>query len=195
MSSNINSMYRILKQDRIHQGDVLINLKFSNHYNSINENVTNYHVILSQDCDLDCVCNLLGKGVNSSPDLINGNKYLPSILFAPAFLTDNVHDGTYLSYLGFQMENKGKRTKTKWQDICKNNNLRYHFLDGCVEFDIPNLIIDFKIFYTLPFEFVNDEFDKCYGCSLNELFREDLSNRFFNYHSRIGLPEINPLTP
>ncbi len=88
------------------------------------------------------------------------------------------------------MDDKGRETKTKWKDIVNNNNPRYHYLEKFNDYS-KNYIIDFKIFYTIPYEYISSKFEECYYMSLNELFREDLSNRFFNYHSRIGLPPID----
>lgn len=123
-------------------------------------------------------------------EIINGNKYLPSTLIAPLFEDLEINQGTYLSHLNFKMDDKGRETKTKWKDIVNNNNPRYHYLEKFNDYS-KNYIIDFKIFYTIPYEYISSKFEECYYMSLNELFREDLSNRFFNYHSRIGLPPID----
>lgn len=196
MVSNINSTYRRLEKDRIHQGDVLLDFQFPHivYFNGETdvEIISNpYCFVISQDCDLDGAHNLY-EVINECPDFnennpINGNKYLPSIIITPAFLADDVHGGTYLSELGFKMEDKGSKKKSKWKDITKNNNPRYHFIDSFNEYDFPQLVVDFKIFYTLPYDFIFHNYD-FYHASLNELFRENLSQRFFNYHSRIGLP-------
>ena len=85
------------------------------------------------------------------------------------------------------MDNKGSVKKSPWKNITQNNNPRYHYLTDINE-ELPNLIIDFKIFYTLPYDYIFLNYDDYYTCSLNELIRENLSQRFFNYHARIGLP-------
>ena len=96
--------------------------------------------------------------------------------------------------MGFKMDLKGKRSKSKWQVIEKNNDPRYHFLSDSEKNVLPNLIIDFKIFYTLPYDYIFFRYADIYTCSLNELFRESLSQRFFSYHSRVGLPNFENIS-
>ena len=197
MTSNINSAYRILERDRIHQGDVLKDLTFIQLSGEIGtddyERVGyKYFVILSQDCDLEGAKILNDKLMNKEEggQMINGNKFLPSVLIAPLFEDKDLNKGTYLSHLNFKMDDKGSEHRTKWKEIINNNNPRYHFL-GKFDEDSKNYILDFKIFYSIPYEYVYKRFEDCYYKSLNELFREDLSNRFFNYQSRIGLPPVD----
>ena len=196
MSSNIKSVYRILEKDRLHQGDILSNFEFPT-INTLDdeENIEftsiPHGVILSQDCDLDGAHMLHSKIQETRKfdknNPINGNKFLPSIIIAPAFYAEEVNTGKYLLEMGFEMEPKGSLKKSNWKNIENNNNPRYHYLSDINKF-LPNLVIDFKIFYTLPYDYLYLNFDKYYTCSLNELVRENLSQRFFNYHARIGLP-------
>lgn len=151
---------------------------------------------MSQDCDLDGVHSLYSK-IQMSDNLentkvINGNKFLPSIIIAPAFLAEDINTDDYLSDLGFKMDNKGSTKKSLWKSIENNTNPRYHFIKDDVNEQLPNLVIDFKIFYTLPYDYIYLNFNYYY-CSLNELVCENLSQRFFNYHSRIGLPIFKEL--
>ncbi|MBR5503451.1 MAG: hypothetical protein IKV87_03250 [Methanobrevibacter sp.] len=196
MNSRIESVYRKLECDRIHQGDILKNFSFFQLLGEIHEGEYekvdyNYSIVLSQDCDLDGASKLdqklLSKG---EEELINGNKFFPSVLIAPLFEEKELNEGTYLSHLKFKMDEKGKKHKTKWKDIVSNNNPRYHYL-GNFDETSKKYIMDFKIFYSVPYKLISNRFEDCYFTSLNELFREDLSNRFFNYHSRIGLPEFD----
>lgn len=196
MTSNIKSTYRILDCDRIHQGDVLKDFSFIQLLGDIEtDNIKNidfkYLVILSQDCDLEGAKSFQDKLMDKKEgEIINGNKFLPSILVAPLFEDEKLNEGTYLSHLKFKMDNKGSEHRTKWKDIINNNNPRYHYL-GNFDENSNNYIVDFKIFYTVPYEYIFKRFEDCYYKSLNELFREDLSNRFFNYQSRIGLPPVD----
>lgn len=197
MVSSIKSVYRILNCDRIHQGDVLYDFDFPTivavgNRSDIEVTSIQYGMILSQDCDLEGA-HILHSQIQKLADFsdvnpINGNKFLPSIIIAPAFLAEDVNSGDYLLDMGFKMDNKGKPSKSNWQSIVKNNNPRYHFLIDSEEEGLPNLIIDFKIFYTLPYDYIFFKYNEVYTCSLNELFRESLSQRFFSYHSRVGLP-------
>lgn len=199
MVSSIKSVYRSLNCDRIHQGDVLSDFKFPTIVslgNDDNIELTSiqYGMILSQDCDLEGI-HILNSQIRQTDDFssinpINGNKFLPSIIIAPAFLAEDVNSGDYLLDMGFKMDNKGNPSKSNWQSIEKNNNPRYHFLSDSEEEGLPNLIIDFKIFYTLPYDYIFFKYTDVYTCSLSELFRESLSQRFFSYHSRVGLPNF-----
>ena len=55
---------------------------------------------------------------------------------------------------------------------------------------IPDLILDFKHYLTVPFDLLSRFHGTCYLASVSELFREDLSVRFASYLSRVGLPEL-----
>lgn len=67
-----------------------------------------------------------------------------------------------------------------------NQNPRYHYLKF-KEDDKPELIVDFKHFFTVNRDFLYKQLNKRLY-SLDDLFRENLSLRFCNYVSRIGLP-------
>lgn len=196
MSSNITSVYRSLQKDRLHQGDILYNFEFPTiatfgKEKSIELTSIQYGVILSQDCDLEGA-HMLHSTIQDSDNSdnntpLNGNKFLPSIIIAPAFLAEEVNSGKYLLDMGFEMDNKGSTKKSRWKSIENNNDPRYHYIKDDLQ-KMPNLIIDFKIFYTLPYDYIYLNYNEYYNCSLNELLRESLSQRFFNYHARIGLP-------
>jgi len=78
----------------------------------------------------------------------------------------------------------------QFKKLKQNKDERYHFLSPCDEYQIPELIIDFKIYYTLQVDYIENRYHDCYLATINELFRELLSQRFTNYISRIGLPKI-----
>ena len=64
---------------------------------------------------------------------------------------------------------------------------RFHYLKFA-ENNMPELIVDFKHFFTINREVIYQNIDKRL-CSLDNLFKEKLSQRFSNFISRIGLPE------
>lgn len=197
MDSNISSTFRILDTSRIHQGDMLKDFELSKRIT--NQNNPNFELndlpfcfIISQDCDLEGMTNLNSIIKNRYFDknnAINGNKFLPSIIYAPAFVANDVNNGSYLIDLGYRMDNKGGKNKSKWKSIVNNNDPRYHYIDSN-ELGIEDLVIDFKIFFTAPYDDIFSRYPNSYKCSLNELFRERLSQRFFEYHARIGLPPV-----
>jgi len=79
------------------------------------------------------------------------------------------------------------RDLKRWKQILNNNHSRYHYLKEDKDKGIPELIIDFKHYYTIHIEVLYNSEDK-YLCSLDDLYKEDLSQRFASYLSRIGLP-------
>ena len=206
--SRIEGCYRRHNAGRIVQGDILKDIMFiewdtsNSDPNDITfiKNKLVYAVILSQDCDLD-------------HDFKNRNNhnaekqdaYLQSILVCPAYLKEVFKAGDHLKGQqdardesfdvpqGFdlQMEPKGG---DNWKKILKNLDPRYHSLQGDPQFQVPDLIIDFKHYYALPvtylYKIYESHHDLHYVASLEELFRESLCQRFSFYLSRIGLPEI-----
>ena len=113
---------------------------------------------------------------------------IPSILLSPAYPAEQLRKGNHLNFLNLKMTNIGKTKSTSWRNVIHNDNPRFHFLNGSNEFDLPDLVIDFKRHYSLSRNYIYSIYEDTYNCSLNELYREDLSNRFCNFISRIGLP-------
>ncbi|WP_292474386.1 hypothetical protein [Methanosphaera sp.] len=54
--------------------------------------------------------------------------------------------------------------------------------------NISPIVFDFKRYYTVSTSYIYSVFSDYYLISLNELYRENLSSRFANYLSRMGLP-------
>lgn len=146
-----------------------------------------YAVVLSQECDLE------QDFTNRKMAQDKQDKFLPSILFAPAYLAQPLREGTHLEEVSLKME---RINSANWKIIKQNRNLRYHFLKKDLNFGVPDLAIDFKHYFTIS----RDMFchiilnDQHYVASIDFLFREDLSNRFSHYLSRIGLPLIEEPT-
>ena len=191
--SKIKNRYRRGKNIRLYQGDILKELSFatmesrrvSSGKSDIFQKVSlPFAVVLSQDCDLEHDFKFRGK------ELSNQDKFLLSILVCPAFELETFANGGHLK--GWEQNLNWKMNPTPDVERIKSNNSykRYHFLSKSDEFLIPELVIDFKHFFTLPRNFIYSEKKTKYLASLSELFREELSQRFTNYLSRIGLPEI-----
>lgn len=188
--SRIETYYRKHNAGRAVQGDILRDIKFIDWDISgsdpnditLNEIDLPYVVILSQDCDLE---NDFKNRNMENPE--KHDAYLKSILVCPAYLMENLKDGVHLKSFGLKMEKKGG---DNWKKIKKNLDPRYHYLMGDARYQIPDLIIDFKHYYTLPVKFLYGIYSTHYIASLEELFRESLCQRFSFYLSRIGLPNI-----
>jgi len=190
--SQIKTYYRKNDSGRVVQGDILKDIIFiewsigDSDHNSYKYDPKElpYVVILSQDCDLL-------SDYNNRKD-INAEKhdaYLQSILVCPAYLAKELRAGTHLEDFDLIMERKNS---DKYSAIKDNLDPRYHYLHGDPGIQIPELVVDFKHYYTLPRNYIYAIHDSDqYVASLNELFRESLCQRFSFYLSRIGLPEIN----
>lgn len=206
MKSNINSKYRHHDSLKIYQGDILRDVDLIVEYTEDGNNQFEmpYIIILSQDCDLDedfnSYQNYEQKNVSELSSLFFEestkkidhkiktmyDKLLPSVLVCPAFPAEQVRNGIHLkNYNNYAMQ---YLNSDMWNLVKINQNSRYHFLEEYPDYQIPNLVIDFKRHYTLPTHYIYSIFKESYVGSLNELYRERLSQRFFNYLSRIGLP-------
>jgi hypothetical protein len=187
LKSKIEKFYEIHDCQRPCQGDILRDFTFFTIY--INGDVKRvsfpYIVILSQDCDLEQGL----KKINSKSELLQDNQYLPNILFSPAFPLDSIRQGTHLTEL-FNIEQERINSESV-RRIKTNKDERYHYLDRYLEYQVPELVIDFKAYYAVSKDYFLDSYKDFYIATINELFREFLSQRFSNFLSRIGLPEIN----
>lgn len=188
--SQIKNYYRKYNSNRIVQGDILSEVKFLDwDWDITRNNVINYEkklpyiIILTQDCDLeqDFKCR--------TNELKNDDKRLQSVLICPAYGWEEFIRGDHLKDYELKMEKISSDQKRK---IRQQQVPRFHYLDEDKENQIPPLVIDFKHYYTLPVEFLRHIYKDHYAYSLEELFREALSQRYSFYLSRIGLPEINP---
>jgi hypothetical protein len=135
-----------------------------------------YTVCLNQECDL----------VNDYDNIKNKDVGLIHVAFAPAFNFDQYLQGTHWGGI-FQANDPQKRTDTIIKKIMNNEIPRYHYLlfDGS---DLPELIIDFKHFFSINRHDIYKQISKR-KCSLNDLYREAINQRFSSYISRIGLPD------
>ncbi len=190
LRSEIKARYRkkeIIEDDRLYQGDILKDLSFVTGAPEKEEDkeliYLRYAIILSQDCDLERDFN------DRESNVMDRDKYLRSLLVCPAFDLETFSQGKHLGddWL-IKTKNTGDIEKIKQNDSLK----RYHFLLAEKDPLVPELVLDFKHFFTLPRDFLYKQKKEIYVASLNEIFREELSQRFSNYLSRIGLPEIAP---
>jgi hypothetical protein len=150
-----------------------------------------YIVVLSQDCDLkwDVEARNAKKW---KPD-----KQIESILVCPAYDIMLFAKGEHLKDLApgrgemriWNVEKKHGHPTTDWKTLIQNKNPRYHHLEKDSTLPLPELIVDFKHFYTIPRSRLYRLHGKCFVGAIRELYREDLNRRFANFLSRIGLPE------
>jgi hypothetical protein len=72
----------------------------------------------------------------------------------------------------------------------QNERPRYHYLSFPDNVPIVPSIADFKHYFSVNLVYLEKLRQKHFVCRLSELYREDLSQRFAAYLSRIGLPTI-----
>lgn len=188
LKSKIKKNYEKHSNKRVCQGDIFRDFDFNivDEKKDVFKIFYKYIVVISQDCDLKF-------GAKKSKKVISNeekteNQYLPNILFTPAFTETQIREGIHLKDIYNIVQTR--KNSSQWTEIKNNNNDRYHYLPSFSDYQIPELIIDFKNYYSLSPYFFFKKFGSSYLSTVNELFREKLSQRFSNYLCRIGTPVI-----
>ena len=169
---------------RLSQGDIFQNIEIIENLEVEKSIVTvqkisfPFVVCLNQECDLET-------DFWNNDDVMCDNNLL-HIAIAPAFIFEQFLSGTHWGGI-FSNNRPQKRKDTTIRKIIDNEIPRYHFLNF-PDNDIPDLIIDFKHFFSVYKKVMYDQIDKRF-CSLDDLFKEKINQRFSYYISRIGLPE------
>jgi hypothetical protein len=176
---------------RISQGDLLEDVtykftKITTDQVEINPIVFPYAIVMTQDCDLEQDYNARA-GTQGSQD-----KFLQSILVCPLYLAEQLRGGTHLEKLKLKMESYNTN---RWDFIKSNQNQRYQFLPANTSYGFPDLVIDFKHYYTIPRDDIYGFFINNYVASVDILYREDVSQRYASYLSRIGTPDNTAIPP
>jgi hypothetical protein len=176
---------------RIHQGDVFRDIDVPNDQFPLKEQgrtqvmirTLPYAVVMSQDCDLEWDFENRSEITPQQHD-----KYLLAVLLCPAYLAAKFKDGNHLDSLSLKMQAYGREL---YGQIKSQRNARYHFIGTNQDLAVPDLVIDFKHYFSVPRDWMYGQFPDKYLVSLIVPFRESLSQRFAYYLSRIGLPEVH----
>lgn len=174
------------------QGDIYLDVKLiqdimqvetpeGEHEWVFNEVTYDYSVVLTQECDLeqDYYYRILDKG--------DQDKYIPMILMVPAYLAESLRYGKHLTGYGQKMQHINS---DDWKKVKNNDNKRYHYLKIDTYKNVPELVVDFKHFFTMSRDIIyNKIMNMSYKVSLTILYREELSQRFCSFISRIGIPD------
>lgn len=139
-----------------------------------------YVICLNQDCDLNS--DFCDRKIGVS----NKNRDLIHLIVAPVFNFDQFIIGQHWGNL-FDTGETINPKKTIGVKIMQNNDPRYHYLHFD-EKNIPNMIIDFKHFFTVSRDYLYEKIDHRLF-SISELYREKITQRFAFFQSRIGLPD------
>ena len=173
---------RISQCDIFHDVTVVENVKLEGAEMEIKRITFPYVICLNQDCDL----NSDKRDKDNNP---NGNKNcrLLHLIVAPLFVFDSFVEGTHWGEI-FEPVQAINIKKTEGKKIMNNEDPRYHFLRFNVESKLPDMVIDFKHFFTISTEQMYDSLSNRV-CSIDELYREKICQRFAFFQSRIGLPD------
>lgn len=186
LESNIKCRFLKIEKDRFCQGDILKDVFITLGLNDpesesqhMSDFVLPYCVVMNQECDLQ-------RDFESRKEAKDNDNFLPTILVCPAYLDEKYFIGIHLDNCQMRIFNSDSKRKL----VNNDENNRCHFLKGDSLLQVPNLVVDFKHFYTIPRDLLYAVHDKVYLATINELFRERLSQRFANYLSRFGLPDL-----
>jgi hypothetical protein len=140
-------------------------------------------IVLTQDCDLE------QDHRNQEDAKTGGDKLLISVLVAPLYNAEHVYLGEHLADIGIAREPiNSKRTPGRLLKL--NERPRYHYLEFPPDIQIVPSVIDFKHYFSINAKYLTQLKSSNYVCTLCALYREDVSQRFASYLSRIGLPEL-----
>jgi hypothetical protein len=176
------------KNARISQGDIIRDVEHIEYVSvqggSVAISKINFPlvVVLTQDCDL-----AQDDSLRSPSPGANQDKLLLSVLVAPLYNVEQVYNGDHLSDLGLKMAgiNKGK---SPGNNLRNNETPRYHYLDFPAGIPIVASVIDFKHYFSINVAYLKSHKKSNFVCRLSDLYREDVSQRFSSFLSRIGLP-------
>lgn len=177
------------KLGRVSQGDVLKNIEHIENVviNDKEVEITKVAfplvIVLTQDCDLEQDYRFRSNQDGQSTQ----DKYLLSVLVAPIYNADQVFSGSHLSEIGLTM-NPINKSRTPGKNLIQNETPRYHYLQFPDEVEAVPSVIDFKHYFSLNVEYLRAVKETNFLCQLSALYREDVSQRFSAFLSRIGLP-------
>ena len=117
------------------------------------------------------------------------HQYLLSVIAAPVYNIEDIKEGLHLENLNLTYK---RLNSDEMKKIKQNREARYHYMKiEVAPTKYIEYIIDFKHYFTINVEqAINHKKNKDnFQFTLDNLFKESVSQRFANYLSRIGLPE------
>lgn len=180
-------MYSTRRERRIRQGDIYQNFIYDlsipipNRINKIRFEYP-FVMVISQDCDL--LRDYEIKYTNKENK--NDANRLFTVLVCPLFNSDQFKEGSHLKAIGLNCKPYNREL---WNPIKKNECPRVHLLKSDDELGFPELVMDFKQYFTFPIDTLYRIRSKLFKARVKEIYREQISQRFSNYLSRIPLPD------
>lgn len=182
------------KECRLCQGDIIKDVDYFqpelvNNKVEITKSTFDNVIVLSQDCDLAQDNDNREKMFTDN----NGNKdkFLLSVIVAPLYSYERFLIGEHLRCYDLQMQKIKDLGKTAVNNIIINSNPRYHYFDFG-ELNSQKMlesVVDFKHYLTINVEYLRYLKKTNFVGKIDELHRENLSQRFASFLSRIGLPD------
>lgn len=142
-----------------------------------------YSILLTNACDLASYF----KSIQSnSPNDLQNRQRIEQVIFCPAFIEEQFKEGSHLR----KQYNYSFKTIEQYSDIKKNNTSRYYFIESNIIKSLPNLIIDFKHYFTIPIVVMLQALELHRGnlYKLKHIYYTDLADRFAHYLQRVALP-------
>ena len=181
---------KIIDAKRLCQGDIIANVEFVEYaiekagQIEISKIVFPYVYVITQDCDLEQDYN---NKISSTS--INQDKHLISVIVAPLYNIEQLYEGQHLEDIGLKMQQINRNpNKTDNKILKQNSNPRYHYLQFPDDIEITDSVIDFKHYFTVNHNVLLECKKMNFVCKISELYRENISQRFAAFLSRIGLP-------
>jgi len=180
---------KIGRSSRICQGDIIKDVEYIEYVSEKEGNIEvskiifPLSIVLTQDCDLSQDYKFRWSKANTS----NEDKWLMSVIVAPIYNVEHVYTGDHLSELDMKMT-PISRKRTPGKNLQSNETPRYHYIEFPEDSSIPPSVIDYKHYYSVNVAYLKKHKIGNYACQIGVLFRENISQRFASYLSRIGLP-------
>lgn len=179
--TSINPNDRVCQCDMFHDIEIVENLSEQGAKIEVKRLQFPMVICLNQDCDLNSDKRDREKTGN------NKDCRLLHLIVAPVFNFDNFKSGGHWGGI-FDIGKKYKSDETATKKIMNNEDPRYHYLHFDENCKLPDMIIDFKHFFTISTDYLYQNIDKRVR-AIDALYREKISQRFAYYISRIGLPD------
>lgn len=179
--TSISQVNRICQCDMFHDIDIVEEIVENEQGIEVKRIHFPMVVCLNQDCDLN------SDDRDKHKEGVNNNCRLLHLIVAPVFNFDSFRTGSHWGKI-FDPGKKYKKDGTEIKKIMNNEDPRYHYLHFDDESDLPDMVIDFKHFFTISTNYLYRHIGNRVR-AINELYREKISQRFSNYISRIGLPD------
>ena len=160
----MTSLERLSQGDILQEIEILEQIDLEKSIITVKKILFPFVVCLNQECDLE-------SDFNTREEILHDNTLL-HIAVAPAFIFEQFLGGTHWGGI-FEPNRPQKRSDTMIRKVMDNEIPRFHYLKF-PDNDIPELIIDFKHFFTVSRSVIYSQIYKRLF-SLDDLFRDKIN--------------------